>query len=727
MSFEVSVGPPILTINQGNTFMVTELSGEIESDTECGVFWKDTRFVSHYKIYANGKSWTTLSSAQTSYFSSRIYLTNQSFLMETGEVAAGTLAMTMDRSVGEAIDEEMEIANYDLQPVRLNLEIALRSDFADIFEVRSGKFYRRGRIETVWHQEQASLRMIYRSGDFYRELIYRPLGCKSLVHYANGRVVFELQIEPGETWTCHMRYDLMDRDSKGILPEPQPNEQSKFQQLQLTWEAEATKLTSSNEETYRLFRQSVQDIGALRFYHPDSALNVWVPAAGVPWYVTVFGRDSLIASLQSLMVNPRLALGALRALSDLQATGMDDWRDAEPGKIAHEMRYGELAYFNKIPHTPYYGTADATTLFLIVLHETWKWTGDIRLIENYKAVAERCLAWIDNYGDLDGDGFQEYKTRSTDGYENMCWKDSPNSIMYPDGSLVLQPKAVCELQGYVFDAWMRSAEMFDAIGEIAFATKLRQKASRLQVAFENAFWCEDLGFYALALDPQKEQVKTLASNAGHLLWSGICSPEHAARLIDKLMQPEFWTGWGIRTLSAQSTSYNPNSYHNGSVWPHDNGLIALGCKRYGYSEQASAIARDISRAASYFLSHRLPELYAGIARTPNSFPVQYVKANIPQAWAAGSAFHLLQAILGFQADAPNGLLYVDPVLPKWLADVNLRSIRVGESLVDLSFWKDANGVTQWNSSVSGGNIKVEQRSWTPWVVPQVPPESPTGI
>ena len=714
MPFEVSVGPPILTINQGNTFMVTELSGEINSGTECGVFWKDTRFISHYKIYSNGAPWTTLSSAETSYYSARIYLSNQAFLTESGEVDAGTLALTIDRSVEKGIDEQIEIANYGAAAVRFNLEIALRADFADLFEVRTGKFYRRGRIETIWNKDEDCLRMLYRNQDFHREVIYRPVNCKTCAHYANGRLIFELLIEPGQTWSAQMRYDLLERDSDGKLPPSDPDASKKFARLQTVWNDEATKLTSSNEEIYRLFRQSVEDLGALRFYQSDSTLDIWVPAAGVPWYVTVFGRDSLIASMQSLMVNRKLALGSLTALSGLQSKSLDDWKDAEPGKIAHEMRYGELAHFNKIPHTPYYGTADATPLFLIALHETWKWTGDIELIKTYRPAAEACLKWIDEYGDLDGDGFQEYKTRSPVGYENMCWKDSPNSISYPDGRNVPQPKGVCELQGYVFDAWMRSAEMFEALGEADVATNLRQKATYLQVAFENAFWCDDLQFYALALDPDKQPVKTLASNAGHLLWSGICSAEHAGKVIDRLTQPEFWSGWGIRTLSSNSSTYNPNSYHNGSIWPHDNGLIALGCKRYGYPEQAAQIARDISRAASYFLGHRLPELYAGIQRTADSFPIQYVKANIPQAWAAGSAFHLLQSILGLQAHAPNGELWVDPQLPKWLPDVKLDSMRVGDSIVDLKFWLDETGSTRWSSTVRSGTIKVVQKSWTPW-------------
>jgi glycogen debranching enzyme len=464
------------------------------------------------------------------------------------------------------------------------------------------------------------------------------------------------------------------------------SDQTKFDSLHQEWMSQATALTSTNEDIYRLYRQSVEDMCALRLHDQDMAHGVWVPAAGVPWFVTLFGRDSLIVSLQNMMVDPAFARGALKKLAELQATESDDYRDADPGKIPHEIRFGELAHFHLIPHTPYYGTADATPLYLIVLHEAWKWMGDDALIREYRDVALRCLEWIDRYGDLDGDGFQEYKTRSSQGYENMSWKDSGTAIVYPDGSQVKAPKALCELQGYVFDAWMRMAELFDQLGEAPRAGELRRKAANLRRKFEERFWCEDIGFYAFTLDPDKRPVRTIASNAGHLLWSGIATPERATRVVKRLMEPDMWSGWGIRTLSAHNPAYNPFSYQRGAVWPHDNGIIALGFKRYGFAAEAARIARDISGAASYFVSYQLPELYAGIEHTAGTFPVQYRGANVPQAWAAGSVFHLLRAILGLHADAPNGRLYVDPALPAWLPELTLRGLAVGKAKVDLRFW-----------------------------------------
>jgi glycogen debranching enzyme len=415
-------------------------------------------------------------------------------------------------------------------------------------------------------------------------------------------------------------------------------------------------------------------------------------------------------------VAPGFARGALATLARYQATAMDDWRDAEPGKIPHELRVGELAHFNRIPHTPYYGTADATPLYLVALHEAWRWLGDTALLRRYRDVALRCLEWIDRHGDLDGDGFQEYRTRSPRGYENMGWKDATDAVVYPDGRQVRPPKALCELQGYVFDAWLRMAEVFDELGEPDRSAELRARAAELQRRFEERFWCEDIGFYAFCLDPDKEPVRTVASNQGHLLWSGIASPERAGRVVQRLLAPDMWSGWGIRTLSAQNPAYNPFSYHRGSVWPHDNGIIALGFKRYGFAAEAARIARDISEVGSYFECHRLPELYAGTEQRPGSFPVQYLGANVPQAWAAGSVFHLLQAILGIRADACREHLYVDPQLPRWLPDVTLHGVAVGRARVDLRF-RRVDEQSTWDATVLHGRVEVQAQPWRSWAMP----------
>ena len=360
------------------------------------------------------------------------------------------------------------------------------------------------------------------------------------------------------------------------------------------------KIRTSNEEFYRCYRQAIEDMAALRLPIAGTDHMVFVPAAGLPWFMAPFGRDSLIVSLQNILIYPEFARGALDVLGRWQAKERDDYRDAEPGKIMHELRYGELAHFKLIPHTPYYGTADATPLYLITLHAAWRATGDRALLERHLDTAEGCLAWIDDWGDRDGDGFQEYQTRSPVGYENMAWKDAGDSMIYPDGTPVKGPKALCELQGYVYDAWLRMAEIYDELGRTDRAAALRDKAATLFRRFNDAFWDEESGFYAFMLDGEKRKVLSVASNPGHLLWSGIVPPDRAARVVARLMAPDMSSGWGIRTLSAQHPAFNPYSYQNGSVWPHDNSLIALGFKRYGFAREVGQIARDISRCGRPF-------------------------------------------------------------------------------------------------------------------------------
>jgi glycogen debranching enzyme len=715
----VTVGPPVLTIHHGSTFMVTDLDGQVTSDTSLGIFANDTRFLSHYACYIDGQPWVTLRSTVTTYYSAQIYVTNPELMTDAGQIPAGTLPLSISRTVDAGIHEDLDLTNYGLHPVSFNLEIALRSDFADLFEVQSQTFIRRGHIETEWDKEQSELCSAYRNADFYRCLIYQLQNSSSHPCYANGRVVFEVKLDPGESWHTCGKFILVEDNTvyepTHVCYETAVNTEvnTELEHLHHYWVKNTTQLTSTNEEVYRLYQQSITDLGALRLYAYDFGPDTWIPAAGVPKFVSIFGRDSLIASLQSMIVHPGLAHGTLKKLAQLQATELDDWRDAQPGKILHELRQGELAHFHKIPHTPYYGTADATSLYLITLHETWKWLGDDGLLKEYRDTALHCLDWIDDYGDLDGDGFQEYQTRSSEGIENMGWKDSGDAIVYPDGTQVEAPKALCELQGYVFDAWLRMAEVFEALGEGDRAIHLRAKAAKLRTQFEEQFWCEELGFYAFALDRHKQPVRTITSNPGHCLWSGIASPDHAALVVEKLLQPDMYSGWGIRTLSAENPAYNPFSYHCGSIWPHDNGIIALGFKRYGFAAEAAKVARSISEAASYFSSYRLPEVYAGITATPGSFPAPYIEANVPQAWAAGSVFHCLQAILGLQADAPHQCFYIDPELPPWIPELTLRSVEVGSAHVDLQFWREDER-TCWDATVQSGNIEIKQKAWQPW-------------
>jgi glycogen debranching enzyme len=709
MAIEVTVGPPLITINHGNTFVLAERDGRITPHTHQGIYSRDTRYVSTYSIFADGVHWTLQNSGAIAYYASRTYLTNPKITTEYGDIRAGTLSLTLGRAVSGGIHEDIDIHNYSMGRVRFNLEVSVRADFADIFEVKQRRVIRKGNVTTEWKPDTFELINLYEHSGFKRSIVYRFKNSDSRPHYTNGRISFFVDIDPGRSWHTCAEYTFPENEAalRSYHECIDSYQESRNERELQHWKTLTSSLTSSNEDLYRLFRQSVEDMAALRLpesYGPGGEME-FVPAAGVPWYVTVFGRDSLIVSLQNMMVYPDFARGSLKVLGELQATEIDDYRDAQPGKIPHEIRYGELAYFKRIPHTPYYGTADATALYLITLHEAWKWLGNDLLFRTHEATAKKCLEWIDAYGDLDGDGFQEYQTRSPQGYENMGWKDAGDAVMYPDGSLVQGPKALCEIQGYTFDAWTRMAEAFEYFGQHELARRLRCKAAELQRKFEETFWCEDLGFYAYALDGKKQRVKTVVSNPGHLLWSGIVSPERAPRVVERLLAPDMWSGWGIRTLSEKNPAYNPFSYQNGSVWPHDNGIIAMGFRRYGFAKEAAMIARDISEAASYFEFYRLPELYAGMTRKPGTFPVQYLGANVPQAWAAGSVFHLLRAMLGMDADGHRGVLYVNPALPAWLEEITLHNLRIGPGKVTLRFWREDGG-SRYRVLSAEGDIQV---------------------
>jgi glycogen debranching enzyme len=693
MAFKVQVGPAQIAIHQGQTVFVTEPDGQVNWPSERGLYFRDTRVISAYRIYANGVPWELLNGGAVSHNAARIFLTNSAFESEEGPIAARILGLTIGRHMDGGMHEDIDVTNNSRIPVRFNLEIAIRADFADIFEVKSNHIVRRGRITTLWSDKRQRLHITYHNKDFGRELIVRvDEGDGEPAVNANGRLSFEVALEPGQAWHRCLIYDLVDGEKHIRAPKEcsHSSETSDHAGRMDEWQRTVLKIETSNEEFYRCYKQGVQDMAALRL--PLEGIEedhmVFVPAAGLPWFVALFGRDTLIVSQQTMIVYPEFAAGALEALGKYQATERDDYRDAEPGKILHELRFGELAHFKLIPHTPYYGTADATPLYLITLHAAWRATGDHRLIDRFLPNAEACLSWIDRYGDRDGDGFQEYQTRSKAGYENMAWKDSGDAVMYPDGTLVRGPKALCELQGYVYDAWLRMAEIYDEVGNKRRANALRKKAAALFDKFNEEFWDEELGFYAYALDGEKKKVLSVASNVGHCLWSGIIAPERAEKVVKRLMREDMWSGWGIRTLSADHNSFNPYNYQTGSVWPHDNSIIALGMRRYGFAAEAAAVARDISRAASHFLLNQLPELYGGLQRDPTNFPVQYLGANVPQAWAAGTPFMLLQAMLGLQQDAPKGKLYVDPALPDWLPDVTLIDLRLGRQQFDIRFWRE---------------------------------------
>ena len=409
------------------------------------------------------------------------------------------------------------------------------------------------------------------------------------------------------------------------------------------WLAGAPKLVTDDEVLQEAYDQALVDLGALLM---DDGSGRSILAAGLPWFMAIFGRDSLISAYQTLLLGPRLAQDTLAILARYQATAVNDFRDAQPGKIPHEIRRGELSVLDQMPHSRYYGTADATPLFLVLLSEVYRWTGDLEFIKTLLPAARWALEWIDRYGDLDGDGFVEYERRTQHGLRNQGWKDSNDSIVFADGQLASGPIALCEVQGYVYDAKLRLAELLTLTGDEAGGAALRKAAEDLRRRFEDAFWMPEYGFYALALDGRKRRVDSIVSNAGHCLWSGIVAPERAAQIAERLTAPDMFTGWGIRTMSSEMRAYNPISYHNGSVWPHDTCLAAAGLARYGFDREAGTILRGLIDATDHLPRHRLPEVFGGFARRRRGFPPAYPTANAPQAWATGAVVLAVRLLLG---------------------------------------------------------------------------------
>jgi glycogen debranching enzyme len=470
-----------------------------------------------------------------------------------------------------------------------------------------------------------------------------------------------------------------EEESDGGLVERAPRTRAIYE----GWREECTRWSTDVEQFNDALGQAITDLRALHIRDGEDR----VISAGIPWYSTAFGRDSIITSMETLSTNPQIAVDTLRYLARHQGRVEDPFTEEQPGKILHELRRGEMARAGEIPHVPYYGTIDATPLWLVLLHETWRWTGDAALVRELLPNAGRALEWIDRYGDVDGDGLVEYARTSAKGLVNQGWKDSGDGVPFPDGRLPEPPIALVEVQGYVYDAKTRMAALYTAFGEPERAERLKREAEEMRERIVSRYWMEQLGTFALALDGQKRPLPTVTTNAGHLLWSRVPDAAQARRMAAGFLAPEMFSGWGVRTLSAAHPVYNPMSYHNGSVWPHDNALVALGLAHYGESRAALTILSGLHAAAGGMRYHRLPELFCGMARGgDNSSPVLYPVSCSPQAWAAGAFFMLLQACIGILPDAPAGVVHIrEPVLPDFLRELTVTGLRVGESRVTLRF------------------------------------------
>lgn len=702
---------------EGSSIFVTSAAGELDPSEEQGFFVEDTRLLSRYRMRLGSRPWLLVSSAPITHYSAQWFFVNPGFESPHGLIRRSSLGLHVERTLRGGVHEDIDITNYGIRTATFTLVIEAACDFADLFEVRGLRLQRdrlaqrsirnrNGRRELQW---------LYQREDFRRGLILRVPRSDSPPKFVEDQATFNITIKHGERW--HACVHLVPIVGPRTLDAPESCHVSLVNEVEdqrQQWYRSIAGCNTLNEHVRNAYRQAVDDITVLRLTAADSSVEQAVVAAGLPWFATLFGRDSLIISLQTLPFTKHFAPAVLRALGALQARQVDDWRDAQPGKIPHEIRYGELAHFNEIPHTPYYGTADATLLYLITLHETYQWTGDRGLVEELLPVAERALAWIDQYGDLDGDGFQEYLRRSPRGITHQGWKDSGLAVVHGDGKKVESPVAMVELQGYVYDAKRRMAVLYDVLGTPEKAARLREEAQQLRTRFAERFWWPEEQTYYFGLDGRKRPIQSVVSNAGHALWSGIALPEHASAVVRRLMAPDMFSGWGIRTLSSRHPSFNPFSYQLGAVWPHDNSIVALGFRRYRFADDALRLADGVLQAASFFQFYQLPELFAGLPRAARSFPVQYLEANIPQGWAAGSVFSFLQMVVGMRADAPRGRLLIDPSLPSWLPRFQLSRLTLGDATFDLEFFREVpGGRPRVGVNVHEGTLDVLERPWSP--------------
>ncbi|MGZ8244343.1 amylo-alpha-1,6-glucosidase [Methylomagnum sp.] len=699
--YVIATGPateePARVLKHGDTFGVFDRHGDIfqaEGDghgnlTQQGLYHEGTRYLSYWELRVNGQRPLLLSSMIKEDNSLLVVDMTTPDMYRQGELVIPKGSVHLFRSValwGQARYEHLRLVNYGEQPVELTVELLMAADYRDIFEVRGVRRPQRGTL------------LASEVGENYVVLGYRGLDRET----RQTRICFDWQPHGLDTSRAVTMLHLESRESRhmhlsavctaGRKAAPVCDYYQAMTNVEATiaaHDAQAAKIYTSNEEFNDWLNRSGSDLEMLVTHTPEGMY----PYAGVPWYSTPFGRDGLITALQTLWMRPALARGVLTFLAATQADRLDPAQDAEPGKILHEARSGEMATLGEIPFGRYYGTVDATPLFVILAGHYYRRTSDRDFIRTIWPNIERALAWIDNYGDSDGDGFVEYARHSENGLVQQGWKDSNDSVFHADGTLAHGPIALCEVQGYVYKAKLLAAELGDALSRPDQAQRWRHDAERLRRRFNEAFWVEELGTYALALDGDKRPCKVRASNAGHTLFSGIADPAYARRVTDTLMAKESFSGWGVRTVAESESRYNPMAYHNGSIWPHDNGMVAFGMARYGFKQEAMAVLTGFFESSIFLELHRLPELFCGFTRMPGQGPTLYPVACSPQAWASSAVFQMVQACLGltFSVDKPQVRFY-HPQLPAYIDWMRIEGLCFGDGLIDLVLRRHANDV-----------------------------------
>ncbi|MET7748237.1 glycogen debranching N-terminal domain-containing protein [Micromonospora sp. NPDC005367] len=658
----------LVSILDGNTFLVSDQRGDVEPsfDFPTGLFSFDTRFLSTWLLTLDGERLHPLSIDDARSYRTRFFLAPG----EPTHYLDAKVSVIRSRAIGGSFSEELTVLNHSGEQVEFRLRVDIGADFADLFEVKSPR-QKKGRTTAMVNGNE--LRLIYRREAFHRETV---ITTSEPADIDVAGMAFHVRVDRHGEWTTRLHvetvvYGARGEDIRSTLRYGGSRDMAAIEAEQSEFIERAPKLGCDCEPLATAYRRSLNDLAALRY--ESITLGVRLLAAGLPWFMTLFGRDSMFTSLQALPFLPELVPPTLQILAGLQGHRVDDFRDEEPGKILHELRYGETAGFEEQPHSPYYGSADSTPLFVILLDEYERWTGDSQLVLLLESAARAALDWIDTYGDLLGTGYIWFQTRNPrTGLQNHCWKDSPDSISYSDGRLPGFPRATCELQGYAYDAKVRGARLARKFwNDPEYADRLEREAAQLKERFNRDFWIPEKEYYALALDADGRHVDALSSNIGHLLWSGIVDEARAGRIVDHLLGPRLFSGWGVRTLADDQGRYNPIGYHVGTVWPFDNSIIAWGLHRYGYREEAGRICDAMLAAAQYF-NGRLPEAFAGYERSLTDFPVRYPTASSPQAWSTGTPLLLLRVMLGLEPQGEH--LVIDPAVPEGMGRIELLDI-----------------------------------------------------
>lgn len=692
-----------IAINEGTTFLIANQLGDVLPGTEYGLYRRDIRYLSRYQLLLSGVTPIVLTARLEDHQRSVHLLTNA----QIGDWPQGSFVVSRSRTVADGLHEDIEISSYVDQFIYLELGFAFDADFAHIFQVRGHVSEMQGSADAVTAsfshgaREDPSRLILAAPERHVGWLTEIRFSIPPTVDTPSERPVFRIGLPPRGTARLGVDVILHQPNEPPAYPRVttrharEPGRDAVIR-AEESFLAEAPKLDSDSFPLCQAYDRALRDLAALRIKGEDVSEHEYAVAAGIPWFMALFGRDSLITGYQTLPFLPDIARGALRAVARLQGTKVDPATQEEPGKILHEYRVDTSpGHEALIPRFPYYGTIDATPLFLILLAETHRWTGDLELVRELWPNALRALEWMDTYGDEDHDGYIEYIRRGDRGLQNQGWKDSWDSIRFADGRIAEPPIALCEVQGYAYAARLAMAELAELLDERDVAMSQRLAAEKLRASFNVDFWLGRRGFYALALDGQKRPVDALASNAGHCLWSGIVDEHRADAVAERLLAQDMFSGWGIRTMGTEEGGYNPIGYHTGSVWPHDSAIIADGLLRSGHHAKASRVIEGLIDAAGRFEQYRLPELFGGYSRSEYRFPVEYPTACSPQAWAAGSIPLALTTILGLRADVQRRHIEIHPTIPS-ISDpihyLRLSGIRIGDGELDVEVQQVGNEV-----------------------------------